>query len=66
MRVHVAAMLNVLETDSGDMDTVLTALRRAAGVPGCAVHWYGKEECRAGRKMAHITVTVDSVSVLGE
>jgi phosphoribosylaminoimidazole carboxylase len=65
MKVPVAAMLNVLGVD-GDMNKVLVTLRTAAGVPGCAVHWYGKSECRAGRKMAHITITANSVSILRE
>jgi len=28
------------------------------------IHWYGKAESRAGRKMAHLTVTADSLADL--
>lgn len=67
MRVSVAAMVNVLGGDGPDaMDQVTSALRRAAAIPGCGVHWYGKTECRPGRKMAHVTFTAKSVHALRE
>lgn len=34
--------------------------QRALGVPGAAVHWYGKAGTRPGRKVGHITVTAPS------
>ena len=30
-------------------------------IPGASLHWYGKRESRAGRKMGHVTVTGASV-----
>lgn len=65
MRVGAAAMVNLLGRGD-DLEEVRRDLRAAAAVPGCAVHWYGKAQCRAGRKMAHVTVTADSVSALRE
>lgn len=49
-----AVMVNLL----GDHLGALTAerWRAACGVPGAAVHLYGKSEARRGRKMGHITV----------
>jgi len=56
LRVNCACMINVLGIDS-HMSTSTTVLRRALGVPHCGIHWYGKAECRKGRKLAHFTVT---------
>jgi len=32
----------------------------ALSIPRATVHWYGKQGCRAGRKMGHINLTADS------
>jgi phosphoribosylaminoimidazole carboxylase len=52
--VGAAVMVNVL--GSGDMDTTMGECRGTLSVPGATMHWYGKGEARAGRKMAHVTV----------
>ena len=31
-------------------------------VSGVGVHWYGKNLCRKGRKMGHVTITANSES----
>lgn len=41
-------------------------MKQALSVPGCRVHWYGKEANREGRKMGHLTVTANSRSQLRE
>jgi 5-(carboxyamino)imidazole ribonucleotide synthase len=48
MAVPVAVMLNLVGTTA-------EAARRALGVPGAHLHWYGKDP-RPGRKVGHITV----------
>lgn len=59
MRVPAAAMINLLgeRSGSGIPDAVIDALR----VPGVSLHLYGKNECRKGRKMGHLTATAATV-----
>jgi phosphoribosylaminoimidazole carboxylase len=64
MRAPCALMLNVLGRET--MDATKSVLHRALSVPGAQVHWYAKLENRPGRKMAHITITADSVAQLRE
>lgn len=55
-----AVMANLLGEDGGTGlgdDRVAEAL----GVPGVALHLYGKPEARPGRKMGHLTAVGDSV-----
>jgi 5-(carboxyamino)imidazole ribonucleotide synthase len=54
-----AAMVNLMGEDAG------TGLGRpgvaeALAVPGTALHLYGKQEARPGRKMGHLTVLADT------
>ena len=54
-----AAMVNLMGEDAG------TGLGRpdvaqALAVPGTALHLYGKQEARTGRKMGHLTVLADT------
>lgn len=51
-------MVNVIGQESPEYTK--DCVRRALGVAGAGVHWYGKAVSRKGRKMAHITVTADS------
>ncbi|CAN0535261.1 unnamed protein product, partial [Scytosiphon promiscuus] len=37
---------------------------RADARAGAAVHWYGKVEARAGRKMAHVTFCASGMEEL--
>jgi phosphoribosylaminoimidazole carboxylase len=32
-------------------------------MPGATVHWYGKEEVKKNRKIGHITVVAESVTL---
>jgi len=64
MRVPCAIMVNVLGAQT--MADTKDLLFRALAVPGAAVHWYGKNESRPGRKMAHLTITGDSWAMLRE
>jgi phosphoribosylaminoimidazole carboxylase len=61
-------MVNLLGTTSGDegMDIILRPCKVAMGLPGASVHLYGKAQCRAGRKMGHITIVADTVPELLE
>ncbi|TPX30362.1 phosphoribosylaminoimidazole carboxylase [Synchytrium microbalum] len=63
LKVPAAAMINIIGTGSGDEGLKETLLPCAAalGVPGATVHFYGKKECRKGRKMAHINLVGDSM-----
>ncbi|TDL17666.1 Phosphoribosylaminoimidazole carboxylase [Rickenella mellea] len=58
MKVPCAAMLNLLGT-SDKMEDVMQVARAALSVAGSSVHLYGKNECRKGRKMGHITLVAD-------
>jgi phosphoribosylaminoimidazole carboxylase len=55
MKVPVAAMVNVLGSDS--MTQTLASSNAALRMNHAVVHWYGKVECRTGRKMGHINLT---------
>ncbi|KAJ3401743.1 phosphoribosylaminoimidazole carboxylase ade2, partial [Chytridiales sp. JEL 0842] len=63
MKVPAAAMVNLLGTASGDdgMNQILKPCKTALTLPGASVHLYGKAQCRAGRKMGHITIVGDTV-----
>jgi phosphoribosylaminoimidazole carboxylase len=60
MIVESAAMVNVLGAPSGTMEDTMKSSNAAMKIPRAVVHWYGKENCRAGRKMGHINVTAGS------
>ncbi|KAF9137692.1 phosphoribosylaminoimidazole carboxylase ade2 [Mortierella sp. GBA39] len=57
MKVQASGMLNIL----GAGDKTYEACELAYGIPGTTTHLYGKKECKAGRKMGHITVVGDSM-----
>ena len=59
LKVPSAAMLN-LPGSSNDMPELVGFAEFALGADGVNVHLYGKEECRKGRKMGHITITAKS------
>ncbi len=64
LRVPAACMVNVLgqrrATASGQ------TLAAALGVPGAAVHLYGKRSVSPRRKMGHVTVTADTPEIARE
>ncbi|KAF9973516.1 phosphoribosylaminoimidazole carboxylase ade2 [Actinomortierella ambigua] len=57
MKVPAAGMLNIL----GNGEKTFLACEMAYSVAGATTHLYGKKECKAGRKMGHITVVGDSM-----
>ncbi len=46
------------------MKDTLETVNAAMEMPQTAVHWYGKRECRAGRKMGHINIVAHSPAEL--
>lgn len=66
MIVEAAAMVNVLGAPSGTSEDTLKSSNAALAMPTAAVHWYGKVECRPGRKMGHINVTGSSHAEVDE
>ena len=51
---------------NSNMEETKSILLKALGIAGSGIHWYGKAESRAGRKMAHLTVTADNFNELRE
>lgn len=49
-------MLNVVGSKGSNGPTKVTGLKECLELPGVKVHLYGKTECRANRKMGHITI----------
>ena len=66
MIVEAAAMVNVLGAPSGTLEHTLRSSNAALSMPNAVVHWYGKAECRAGRKMGHINLTGSSHGEMDE
>jgi phosphoribosylaminoimidazole carboxylase len=64
MTVEAAAMVNILGAPSGSETDTLRSSNAALAMPTANVHWYGKLECRAGRKMGHINLTGQSIAEL--
>lgn len=64
MRVGCAVMVNIL--GEGDMQSTcdLSGTNRALAMPGAAVHWYGKDGCKKGRKVGHLTITANDFETL--
>jgi len=62
MKVGCAIMVNIL--GEATMQETKAMLFKAMGSPGAGVHWYGKNETRVGRKMAHFTITADDWDTL--
>ncbi len=53
-----AVMVNLLGYE--DTHTDYTANRQQiAAIPNAHVYWYGKQEARIGRKLGHVTITID-------
>ena len=63
LRVGAAMMVNVLG-ESDDPEQVKAYMRPALSIPGAALHWYGKQGNRKGRKMAHMTFTASGLDEL--
>ncbi|KAG2066783.1 Phosphoribosylaminoimidazole carboxylase [Suillus decipiens] len=61
LKVSSAAMLNIIGASS-NMAEVTNFAYECIKTEGCAVHLYGKSECRKGRKMGHVTIVGNSDS----
>ncbi|KAG2222943.1 hypothetical protein INT45_012921 [Circinella minor] len=60
MKVPASIMVNILGS-STDMTECYKPCHEALVTEGATIHLYGKKECRAGRKMGHITVVGESM-----
>ncbi|KAJ8653644.1 phosphoribosylaminoimidazole carboxylase, ATPase subunit [Lichtheimia ornata] len=60
MKVPASIMVNLLG-ESTSMEECYRPCQEALLVDGATIHLYGKKECRAGRKMGHITVVGESM-----
>ncbi|KAI9262160.1 phosphoribosylaminoimidazole carboxylase [Phascolomyces articulosus] len=60
MKVPASIMVNILGS-STDMVECYKPCHEALVTDGATIHLYGKKECRAGRKMGHITVVGESM-----
>jgi phosphoribosylaminoimidazole carboxylase len=45
---------------SNRLEDTVSGANMALTMPRASVHWYGKEQCRKGRKMGHINLTANS------
>ena len=66
MYLIIFVVVNVLGAPSGDMTDTLVGINTSLTVPRAVAHWYGKQSCRAGRKMGHINLSSDSFGELIE
>ncbi|KAL0088226.1 phosphoribosylaminoimidazole carboxylase [Phycomyces blakesleeanus] len=60
MKVPASIMVNILGT-SDSMELCYRPCKEALLTDGATIHLYGKKECRAGRKMGHITIVGESM-----
>lgn len=65
MKVPASIMVNILGENS-DMQACYKPCQEALLVDGATIHLYGKKECRAGRKMGHITLVGESMMQVQE
>lgn len=61
MKVQAAVMVNILGTGT-EMSETLKPCFDSLFLSGSTVHLYGKQECRKGRKMGHITLVGQNLS----
>jgi len=66
LKVGSSIMLNVLGESGGEegMCAAHALMGRAYQTPGASVHWYGKSEVVAQRKIGHITIVGESNGVV--
>tara|TARA_B100000035_G_scaffold97494_3_gene82715 strand:- start:566 stop:1777 length:1212 start_codon:yes stop_codon:yes gene_type:complete len=64
MKTNIAYMVNILGT--GNNDTTMNILNNAMKLDKASVHWYGKDECKKGRKMGHYTITGNNINDINE
>lgn len=58
MIVKAGVMANILGTRNGEAAVIQDSV--SDGIPGVALHMYGKKEIRIGRKMGHINAVADT------
>ena len=68
LKVGAAVMINIIGKGNGEQGMIdtLRVCHDALLVPGATIHLYGKPECKQGRKMGHITLVGDDLSILLE
>lgn len=59
LKCNGAVMVNLLGYEYSQND-YLEKRQKIASLPRTFVHWYGKNESRPGRKLAHVTVLLDT------
>ena len=59
-----AAMINLLGSPNHTGDAIYEGLSQVMQMPGVHIHLYGKKKTTPFRKMGHITVTNEEMSVL--
>lgn len=60
LKVPAVCMMNVLGDGTGSCLILKERMRNSLKIPGCSMHWYGKEENKTGRKMGHLTIIADN------
>lgn len=65
LKVGSAAMINILgladlDKDQAAVEKTFAPVVASLGVPGATAHLYGKQGCRRGRKMGHVTIVGNS------
>lgn len=60
------AMLNIVGAENQTGKAKLPYLKELLAIPNVFVHWYGKAQTRAGRKMGHVTILASTVAELEE
>ncbi|CAD6974674.1 unnamed protein product, partial [Tilletia controversa] len=71
LKVPAAGMINILGLSDLDVDGEALARTyamsvKSLSVPGATVHLYGKQGCRVGRKMGHVTVVGPTDAIVAE
>ncbi|KAE8211831.1 hypothetical protein CF327_g4467 [Tilletia walkeri] len=71
LKVPAAGMINILGLSDLDVDKIAVERTyamavRSLSVPGSTVHLYGKQGCRVGRKMGHVTVVGATDAIVAE
>ncbi|KAI8914166.1 AIR carboxylase-domain-containing protein [Gorgonomyces haynaldii] len=63
LKVPASIMINLIG-NSDKMEDIMKPCNESLLIPGATLHWYGKQECRKGRKMAHVTLVGEDMQTL--
>ena len=68
LQVGCSMMVNILGEDTGEKGLSIARdfIAKSLQIPGTTVHWYGKQGCRKGRKIGHITIVAKTFRQLRE